>query len=49
MPKKIVTRRDPVGETIPHNLKKLTEKHNDKKLAITILIAVTWLIAYHFW
>ena len=40
---------DPVGTTIPHNLKMLTEKHNDEKLAITLLIVGTGLIAYHFW
>ena len=33
----------------PHNLKRLTEKHNDEKLAITLLIVRTGLIAYHFW
>ena len=33
----------------PHNLKMLTEKHNDEKLAITIFIVGTGLIAYHFW
>ena len=33
----------------PHNLKMLTEKHNDQKLAITILIVAAGLIAYHFW
>ena len=32
----------------PHNLKMLTEKHNDEKLAITLLIVGTGLIAYHF-
>ena len=32
-----------------HNLKMLTEKHNDEKLAITLLIVGTGLIAYHFW
>ena len=42
-------RHDPVGTTIPHNLKMLTEKHNDEKLAITLLIVGTGLIAYHFW
>ena len=42
-------RHDPVGTTIPHNLKMLTEKHNDEKLAITILIVGVGLIAYHFW
>ena len=33
----------------PQNLKMLTEKHNDEKLAITILIVGTGLIAYQFW
>ena len=33
----------------PHNLKMLTEKHNHEKLAITLLIVRTGLIAYHFW
>ena len=33
----------------PHNLKMLTKKHNDEKIAITILIVWTGLIAYHFW
>ena len=32
-----------------HNLKMLTEKHNDEKLVITLLIVGTGLIAYHFW
>ena len=27
----------------------LTEKHNDEKLAITLLIVGIGLIAYHFW
>ena len=31
------------------NLKMLTEKHNDEKLAITLLIAGGGLIAYHVW
>ena len=47
VPKKIVipaVQHDP-----PHNLKILTEKHNDEKLAITFLIVGTGLIAYHFW
>ena len=30
----------------PHNLKMLTEKHNDEKLAITLLIVGTGLTAY---
>ena len=42
-------RHDPVGTTIPHNLKMLTEKYNDEKLVITFLILGTGLIAYHFW
>ena len=32
-----------------YNLKILTEKHNDEKLAIIVLIVGTGLIAYHFW
>ena len=32
-----------------HDLKVLNEKHNDEKLAITLLIANNGLIAYHFW
>ena len=31
------------------NLKVLTEKHNDKKLVIILLIVVAELIANHFW
>ena len=47
VPKKLVipaVQHDP-----PHNLKMLTEKHNDEKLAITILIVWAGLIDYHFW
>ena len=33
-----VVQHDPVETTIPRNLKMLTEKHNDEKLVITILI-----------
>ena len=47
VPKKIVipaVQHDP-----PHNVKMLTEKHNDEKLAIRVLIVWTGLIAYHFW
>ena len=40
---------DPVGATRLHNLKMLTEKHNDEKLTITILIVGPGLIADHFW
>ena len=52
VPKKPVipaARHDPVGTTILHNLKMLTEEYNDENLAITILIVGTGLIAYHFW
>ena len=34
---------------IRHDLKMLTKKHNDEKLAITFLIVGAGLIAYHFW
>ena len=34
---------------VRHDLKMLTEKHNDEKLAITLLIVGAALIAYHFW
>ena len=37
-----------VGVTRLHTLKMLTEKHNDEKLAMTLLIVGTGLIAYHF-
>ena len=42
MPKTVIpaARRD---------LKMLTKKHNDEKLAITFLIVGAGLIAYHFW
>ena len=52
VPKKIViptAPHDSVGATIPHNLKVLTKKRNNEKLAITLLIAETDLIVYHFW
>ena len=42
-------RHDPVGTKKWHNLKILTQKHNDEKLAITLLIVGTGLIAFHFW
>ena len=32
-----------------HDLKMLTEKHNDEKLAITFLIVGAGLIAYRFY
>ena len=34
---------------VRRNLKMLTEKHNDEKLAITFLIVGARLLAYHFW
>ena len=52
VPKKIVApavQHDPVETTIPHNLTSLAEKHNDEKLAITLLIVGNGLTAYHFW
>ena len=42
----------PMKTAIPavgHDLKMLTKKHNDEKLAITLLIVGSGLIAYHFW
>ena len=44
-------RYDPVVGRRPYNLNRrmLAEKHNDEKLAITLLILGTGLIAYHFW
>ena len=42
-------RHDPVGGKRSHNLKTLTEKRNDEKLTITLLIVGAGLIAYHFW
>ena len=47
VPKKIVI--PAVQHKPPHNLKMLTEKHNDEKLAITLLIVGGGLIAYHVW
>ena len=40
---------DPVGTIIPHNLKMLTDRNNNEKIAITLLIVGTGLIVYHFW
>ena len=40
---------DPVETTKLLSLKMLTKRHNDEKLAITLLIIGTGLIAYHFW
>ena len=47
VPKKIVIpapQDDP-----PHNLRMLTEKRNDEKLAFTLLVVESGLIADHFW
>ena len=51
VPKTVISadRHEPAGITIPHNLKMLIERYNDEKLAITLLIVGTGLIAYHFW
>ena len=51
VPKAVIpaVRHDPVETTKLHNLKMLSEKHNDEKLAITLLILGTGLTAYHFW
>ena len=37
-----------VQQDPPPNLKMLSEKHSDEKLAITVLIAGAGLIAHHF-
>ena len=44
-----VARHDLVAKTKLQNLKMLTEKHNDEKIAITLLIVGARLNAYHFW
>ena len=44
-----VARHDSVVVKKLHNLKMLTEKHNDEKLVITLLILGAGLIACHFW
>ena len=46
VPKKIVILA--AQHNPPHNVKMLTKRHNDEKLAITLLIVGTGLIAYHF-
>ena len=50
-PKTVISsvQHDPVETTILHNLKMLTEKHNNENLAITLFIVETGLIAYRFW
>ena len=47
LPKKIAI--PVVQHDSPHNIKMLTEKDNDEKLAVTILIAGAGLLVYHFW
>ena len=51
VPKTVISadRHEPAEITIPHNLKMVIERYNDEKLAITLLIVRTGLIAYHFW
>ena len=46
-----VARHNPAGGRRPHNLnlRMLTEKHNDEKLAITVMIVGVGLISYQFW
>ena len=39
----------PIPATQHDKTKMLTKKHNDEKLVITLLIAGTGSIAYHFW
>ena len=34
---------------LPNNQKNACRKHNDERLAITILIVEVGMIAYHFW
>ena len=50
-PKTVISadRHEPAETIIPHNLKMFTERQNDEKLAITLLIVETGLIAYYFW
>ena len=47
VPKKKVI--PPIQQDPPHNLKVLTKKHNDEKLAITIVIVGACSLAYNFW
>ena len=51
VPKTVIpaVQHNPVGITRPHNPRMLTEKQNDEKLAIAILIVGTGLIAYQLW
>ena len=43
-----VVQHDPAGATRLHNLKILTVKHNDERVAITVLVVGAGLIAYYF-
>ena len=47
VPKNIVI--PAVQQDPPHDLKMVTEKHDDEKLATTLLIVGAGPIAYHFW
>ena len=47
--KLLVSQPKIVISTARHDLKMLTEKHNEEKLAITFLIVGAGLIAYQFW
>ena len=51
VPKTVVpaAQHDPIVATRPCHLKIFTEKHNDEKLVITLLIVGAGLIAYDFW
>ena len=49
VPKRVILVNDPLGVTKPLNLKMLTEKHNDERLAITLWVVWGGFIAYHFW
>ena len=44
-----VARHDSVEATRLHNLKMLTEMHNDEKLAVRFMVMVAGLVFYHFW
>ena len=47
VPKKVVI--SAVQHDQLHNVKMLTERHNDEKLAIILLVVGIGLIAYHIW
>ena len=47
VPKKVVI--SAVQHDQLHNVKMLTKRHNDEKLAIILLVVGIGLIAYHIW